>query len=109
MAKDSSPLTRDFQESTLQHFSLSQNYPNPFNPQTSIRYALPQDAQVRLIIYNILGKKVKTLVDELQSAGYKTAWWDGKDEKGDLVASGVYLYRLEADKFSEVKKMLLVK
>jgi len=96
-------------ESVPQRFSLSQNYPNPFNPQTSIRYALPQDAQVRLIIYNILGKKVKTLVDEFQSAGYKTGWWDGKDEKGDQVASGVYFYRLEADKFSEVKKMMMVR
>jgi hypothetical protein len=96
-------------ESLPQHFSLSQNYPNPFNPQTSIRYALPQDAQVRLVIYNVLGQRVKTLVDEFQSAGYKTEWWDGKDEKGDQVASGVYFYRLEADKFSEVKRMLLVK
>jgi hypothetical protein len=96
-------------ESTPRQFSLSQNYPNPFNPQTSIRYALPQDAQVRLSVYNLLGQKVKTLVDEHQSAGHKTVWWDGKDEKGDQVASGVYLYRLEAEKFSEVKKMLLLK
>lgn len=96
-------------ESTPQHFSLSQNYPNPFNPQTSINYALPQDAQVRLILYNILGEKVKTLVDERQSAGYKMVWWDGRDERGDKVASGVYFYRMEADKFTDVKKMLLVK
>ncbi|MCK4223592.1 MAG: T9SS type A sorting domain-containing protein [candidate division Zixibacteria bacterium] len=109
LAKTSSPLKRGFQESTPQHFSLSQNYPNPFNPQTSIRYALPQDAQVKLVIYNILGEKVKTLVDEHQFAGYQVIWWDGKDERGDKVASGVYFYRLEAEKFSEVKKMLLVK
>ena len=109
LAKTSSPLKRDFQESTPPHFSLSQNYPNPFNPQTSIRYALPQDAQVKLVIYNILGEKVKILVDEHQSAGYQVIWWEGKDERGDKVASGVYFYRLEADNFSEVKKMLLVK
>ena len=96
-------------ESVPQHFFLSQNYPNPFNPQTSISYALPQDAYVRLIIYNILGQKVQTLVNEHQSAGHKMVWWDGKDEKGDQVSSGVYFYRVEADKFSEVKKMLLVK
>ncbi len=96
-------------ESLPQHFSLSQNYPNPFNPQTSIRYALPQDAQVKLVIYNVLGQKIKTLVDEFQSAGHKVVWWDGKDERGDQVASGVYFYRLKADEFSEAKKMLLVK
>jgi hypothetical protein len=92
-----------------QHFSLSQNHPNPFNPQTSIKYALPQDAQARLTIYNILGQKVATLVDEYQSAGYSTVWWDGKDANGDEVSSGVYFYRLTAGDFSEVKKMMLVK
>jgi hypothetical protein len=96
-------------DSRPEDFSLSQNYPNPFNPQTSIRYALPQDAQVRLVIYNVLGQKVKTLVDDHQTAGYKTVWWDGKDQSGDPVASGVYFYRLEADQFSEVKKMLMMK
>ncbi|KPJ64694.1 hypothetical protein AMJ44_12275 [candidate division WOR-1 bacterium DG_54_3] len=96
-------------ESVPSHFSLSQNYPNPFNPQTSIRYALPQDTYVRLVIYNILGHKVKTLVDRHESAGDKTVWWDGKNEKGDQVGSGVYFCRLKADRFSEVKKMFLVK
>jgi hypothetical protein len=92
-----------------QEFSLSQNYPNPFNPQTSIRYALPQDAHVKLTIYNVLGQKVVALVDEHQPAGYKTIWWDGKDDKGEQVSSGVYFYRLEAGTFSEAKKMLLMK
>jgi len=96
-------------ESRPQRFSLSQNYPNPFNPRTSIRYALPQDAHVRLTIYNLLGQKITTVVDEPQSAGFKAVWWDGKDAEGDEVASGVYFYRLMADKFSEVKKMMMVK
>jgi len=96
-------------ESTPQHFSLSQNYPNPFNPQTTISYALPQNAHVKLVVYNLLGQKVKTLVDEHQSAGHKTVWWDGKDESGAPVASSVYFYRIDADEFFEVKKMLLVK
>jgi hypothetical protein len=96
-------------DSRPEDFSLSQNYPNPFNPQTSIRYALPQDAQVRLVIYNVLGRRVRTLVDERQPAGYKTVCWDGKDERGDPAASGVYFYRIDADQFSEVKKMMLVK
>ncbi|HEX7400990.1 MAG TPA: FlgD immunoglobulin-like domain containing protein [candidate division Zixibacteria bacterium] len=90
-------------------FSLSQNFPNPFNPQTSIRYALPQDANVKLVIYNVLGQRIKTLVDGHQTAGYNTIWWDGNDENGDQVASGIYFYRLEAGKFSEVKKMMLLK
>jgi hypothetical protein len=102
----------DFQPQKMaipQRFTLSQNCPNPFNPRTSIRYALPQDAHVRLTVYNVLGQKVATLVDEPQSAGYKTVWWDGKDAEGDEVSSGVYFYRLTAGEFSEVKKMLLVK
>ena len=96
-------------DSRPQRFSLSQNYPNPFNPRTSIRYALPQDAEVRLTIYNILGQKVATLLDEPQSAGFKAVWWDGKDAEGDEVSSGVYFYRLTAGEFSEIKKMMMVK
>jgi hypothetical protein len=105
----SADLKQDVQKTKPQDFSLSQNYPNPFNPQTSIRYALPYEAHVKLVIYNVLGEKVKTLVNERQSAGYKMEWWDGKDDKGGPVASGIYFYRLEADKFSEIKKMMLVK
>ncbi len=90
-------------------FSLSQNFPNPFNPQTSIRYALPENADVKLAIYNVLGQRVKTLIEGHETAGYNTVWWDGKDENGDQVASGIYFYRLQADEFSEIKKMMLVK
>ena len=95
--------------STPDKFSLSQNFPNPFNPRTSIRYALPSDAKVKLVIYNVLGQKIKTLVEGHQTAGYNTVWWDGNDENGDQVASGIYFYRLEAGKFNEVKKMMLLK
>ena len=91
------------------HFSLSQNYPNPFNPETNIEYALSRDTDVKLTIYNILGEKVKVLMDEHQTAGYKRAHWDGRDQKGEEVASGVYFYRLETKEFSKVKKMMLVK
>jgi hypothetical protein len=96
-------------ESRPEHFSLSQNYPNPFNPQTSISYALPGDAHVRLSVYNVLGQKVAQLVDQLQTAGYKTVWWNGTDQRGDQVASGVYFYRLETEEFSQIRKMMLVK
>jgi hypothetical protein len=90
-------------------FSLSQNYPNPFNPETQINYALPQDCDVKVTIYNLLGQRVRTLVDERQSAGYRTVLWDGKDEQGVDVASGVYFYRLKAGDFVDSKKMLLLK
>jgi len=91
------------------HFALLQNYPNPFNPQTKIEYALSRDADVKLTIYNILGEQVNVLVDEHQTAGYKKVYWDGRDQRGEEVTSGVYFYRLETKEFSKVKKMLLVK
>ncbi|HVP36362.1 MAG TPA: T9SS type A sorting domain-containing protein, partial [Terriglobales bacterium] len=86
-----------------------QNYPNPFNPFTTIEYYLPKPAHVSLCIYNILGQKVKTLLDEYQSPGIRRTIWDGKDERGNSVTSGIYFYKLAAPEFSEVKKMLLIK
>jgi len=90
-------------------FSLAQNYPNPFNPQTVIQYSLSEDCQVRISIYNILGQRVKVLVNEYQLAGYKSVVWDGKNSKGKNVASGVYFYKIQAGKFNNVKKMVLIK
>ncbi|OGC79698.1 MAG: hypothetical protein A2W07_01205 [candidate division Zixibacteria bacterium RBG_16_43_9] len=90
-------------------FSLAQNYPNPFNPKTMIRFALPKDSWVKLEVYNILGQKVKTLVDEKLAAGVKEVEWDGRDGKGLEVASGIYFYRIKADDFSDVKKMVMLK
>lgn len=90
-------------------FSLSQNYPNPFNPLTTIEYALPQDCQVKITIYNILGQKVKTLVDDYQTAGYKSVLWDGKDSQGNEIASGIYFYRIRSANFADVKKMVVTK
>jgi thermitase len=92
-----------------QEFFLSQNYPNPFNPETEIKYALPQDCDVKLVIYNILGEKVRVLVDEHQTAGFKTVRWAGRNQNGEEVGSGVYFYRLEANELSEAKKMILIK
>lgn len=91
------------------NFFLDQNYPNPFNLQTEIRYGLPQDARVKLVIYNILGEKVRVLVDEYQPAGERNVVWDGKNDNGDVVASGIYLYRLEAGSFTKTAKMSLLK
>ena len=90
-------------------FSLSQNHPNPFNPDTRISYALPRDCYVTLTIYNVIGQRVATLVDEHQRAGWHNAIWHGKDHKGNDLASGIYLYRLQADDFIKSKKMLLLK
>ncbi|MBI4546678.1 MAG: T9SS type A sorting domain-containing protein [Ignavibacteriae bacterium] len=85
-------------------YVLEQSYPNPFNPVTVIRYQLPVSSKVILRIYNILGQEVKTLVDEIQDAGYKSVEWNASQ-----FASGVYYYRLQAKDFVETKKLLLIK
>ncbi|RMF65047.1 MAG: T9SS C-terminal target domain-containing protein, partial [Calditrichaeota bacterium] len=91
-------------------FSLAQNYPNPFNPTTTIRYALPRSADVRLTIYNLLGQQIRTLVDgRNQAAGFHSVQWDGKDDRGGLMPSGIYVYRIQAGDFKKSRKMLLVK
>jgi hypothetical protein len=91
-------------------YALSQNYPNPFNPTTNIRFSLPQSGPVRVDVYNILGEHVTTLLDDNMGAGNFQVTWNGMDKNGSKVASGMYIYRLQAaNKFSAVKKMLLVK
>ena len=85
-------------------FSLSQNYPNPFNPTTWVAYNLPAAQHVNLAIYNVLGQKVATLVDEVQQAGPQQAEWNASD-----VSSGVYFYRLTTEQNVETRKMLLLK
>ena len=90
-------------------FSLLQNYPNPFNPETTIIYQLNKELKVSLKIYNTVGQLIKTLVDETQAGGIHTINWDGKDELGKNVASGVYLYQLKAENSNENRKMLLVR
>ena len=90
-------------------FGLRQNFPNPFNPTTIIQYALPKTSQVKVEVYNILGKKVRTLVDDTQEPGYKTINWDGKDDNGCEVSSGVYFCRIQAGDFVKSRKMTLLK
>jgi hypothetical protein len=98
------------------HFSLFQNYPNPFNPSTLIpftiygsRFIVHSPIHTTLKIYNILGKKVRTLVDEPRRAGYYEVIWDGKDDSGKEVSSGIYFYQLRAGNFIETKKLVLIK
>ncbi len=88
---------------------LSQNYPNPFNPSTTITYALPRAGQAELEVYNLVGQRVRTLVTGRQDAGVYRLTWDGRDEQGHDVASGVYLCRLTAESSVLVRKMALVK
>jgi hypothetical protein len=90
-------------------FELSQNYPNPFNPTTKIEFTLAKSGSVTLQIYDVLGRKVRTLVSEELSSGYKSVIWDGKNNAGEDVASGIYFYQLKVGDFSQPKKMLLLK
>jgi len=90
-------------------YALSQNYPNPFNPSTSINFALPEAAEVKLEVFNLLGQRVNIIVNQRLEAGYHTAEWDGRNELGRAAASGVYFYRLETPRFTESRKMVLLK
>jgi len=85
------------------------NYPNPFNPSTTLRYGLSEPGQVSLKVYNMLGQVVRTIIDEHQVEGYHEALWDGMNDVGGTVASGIYIYRMTAGSFVETKRMLLVK
>ncbi len=90
-------------------FGLFQNYPNPFNTDTEIRYQLPQVAHITLRIVNLMGQEVRTLVDREQSPGVHAVRWDGKDAKGQDLASGIYIYRFEAGSFVASKKLVLIR
>jgi hypothetical protein len=90
-------------------YRLEQNYPNPFNPVTHISYYIPKTSRVDLMIYNLLGQRIRTLVHQVQNAGSYTVQWDGKNEFGIPVASGVYLYNLTAGKFKRSRKMMLLR
>ena len=104
------------QNSLPHNFALYQNYPNPFNPTTIIPFSLKTQGSMfkgairtTLIIYNILGQKIKTLVDDERMPGSYQVQWDGKDDKGKEVSSGIYFYKLRAGNFSDTKKLLLIK
>ncbi|MCG8608049.1 T9SS type A sorting domain-containing protein, partial [bacterium] len=97
----SEPLPTDFE--------LSQNFPNPFNPSTVINYTVPQTAPIRLRVYNVLGQKIRTLLDGVKERGTHTIQWDGLNDSGQQVAVGIYFFRLETDDLTLSRKMLLVK
>jgi len=99
----------EFSAPIPEHFELSQNYPNPFNPVTQIEFSVPRSSYVKLDVFNALGQKIRGLVSERLAAGRKRVTWDGADDAGKPVASGVYLYRLTAGDFADTKKMLILK
>ena len=90
-------------------FAIHQNYPNPFNPVTTLRYDLPEQGHVRITIYDMLGRDVKTLINEYQDPGYRSIIWDATNDYGKPVSAGMYLYQIEANNFLKTKKMILVK
>jgi hypothetical protein len=90
-------------------YELKQNFPNPFNPSTMIHFTIPKASSARLVVYDILGREVTTLLDQDVAPGVYKVDWNGKDHAGVQVTSGVYFYRLEAGTFSQIKKMVLVK
>lgn len=106
--KDASGVVRLHSE-LPQSFSLAQNYPNPFNPSTAINFDLPTRSSVRLDVFNLLGRHVRTLVDEELGSGSYVVDWDGTADGGESVSSGVYFYRLTAGSSSLSRKMLLLK
>ncbi|MCF7902161.1 MAG: T9SS type A sorting domain-containing protein, partial [Candidatus Marinimicrobia bacterium] len=90
-------------------FALHTNYPNPFNPTTTIRYDLPERSTVSLVIYNQLGQPIRTLVNSEQLAGFQSVMWDGRNNVGQQVGTGIYFYQINAGKFNQTRKMILLK
>ena len=90
-------------------FALHQNYPNPFNPQTKIRYDLPENSMVNITVYDMLGREVKTLVNQAQNAGFKSIIWDATNDYGKAISAGIYLYQIQAGDYIHTQKMVLLK
>ena len=90
-------------------FALHQNYPNPFNPTTQIRYDLPKDELVTITIYDVTGRMIKSLVNMIQAAGYRSVRWDATNDHGEPVSAGMYIYMIQSGEFRQTKKMILLK
>ena len=102
-------LLHVFRDNYPENFRIYQNYPNPFNPNTLIRYDLKQESLVNIVIHNMLGQRVKTLVNNLQSAGSKSISWDATNEKSESIPAGLYFYKIKVDQQIQIKKMMLLK
>ena len=99
----------DPDQTTPLEFALRQNYPNPFNPTTRIEFTLPKAMNAELVVYDLTGRRVKTLVNEEKHAGQHFVQWDGTNSAGRSVSSGTYFYKLTAGSFTKVEKMMLVR
>jgi polyhydroxybutyrate depolymerase len=105
----------EISESIPSNFALAQNYPNPFNPSTTISFEIAETSkglktfEIYLRIYDVTGKLVKTLIDDELKSGYHSVIWDGKDERGNSVESGIYIYKLQADNYTETRRMTLLR
>jgi hypothetical protein len=100
----------NYNTSTVEGFGLVSNFPNPFNPTTTIEFTLPEQGIVKVEVYDILGSKVSTLIDNQElSAGLKRLVWNGKNDKGIQMVTGTYIYRISSGKFSVSNKMMLLK
>jgi len=98
-----------FEESIPKEFSLKQNYPNPFNPSTVIEYSVPEYSHVSISVFNVLGEKVKEIVNDFKNPGIYSAVWNGRDNYNNKVSSGIYFYSINTENFNSVKKMILLK
>ena len=101
-------LGNDPELSPIRYY-LYQNYPNPFNPITTLRYSLPEYEIVNIMIYDIKGSIVKTLINTSQSAGYKSMQWNATNDRNEPVSAGFYIYTIQAGAFKQTKKMVLLK
>jgi hypothetical protein len=106
-AVEEEEIVEDFVE--IYDTRLFQNIPNPFNPVTTIQYSVAQEGPVDLTIFSVEGERVRTLVHDYHYPGLFSAVWDGRDEQGETVSSGVYFYRMTAGEYSDVRKMLILK
>ena len=102
-------LDNRYQSSIPNNFDLYDAYPNPFNPKTTLRYDLPQNSMVTITIYDMLGRAINTIVNEVQNAGNQSIIWDGTNSSGNRVSSGTYIYQIEAGDYHNIKQMVLLK
>ena len=102
-------LSADDELALPTEFALVQNYPNPFNPSTQVRYALPEEANVVLVIYDLMGRKVRTLVNGTEPAGYQSVPWNATNDRGLPVSAGVYICTIQAGEYRGNMKMILLK